>query len=142
MVRNFSHDQKLLSRRSTHFTIPDLPSMFSLPSVLMLNVHLVCSILTLNSGNEGYLANDCYGMMIMKGNIKKMNSKSENSDFWLKHGFKVYDIHHFLMDHNVSCLPPKALHNHCLRFLLGRLLYPGEWLCKILGGKQRALWSM
>ena len=65
--------------------------MFSLPSVLMLNVHLVCSILTLNSGNEGYLANDYYGMMIMKGNIKKMNSKSENSDFWLKHGFKVYD---------------------------------------------------
>ena len=82
--------------------------MFSLPSVLMLNVHLVCSTLTLTSGNEGCLANDCYGMMIMKGNIKKMNSKSENSDFWLKHGFKVYDIHHFLMDHNASCLPPKS----------------------------------
>ena len=78
----------------------------------------------------------------MKGNIKKMNSKSENSDFWLKQGFKVYDIHHFLMDHNVSCLPSKALHNHCLRFLLRGLLYPGEWLCKILGGKQRELWYM
>ena len=99
----------------------------------MLNVQLVCSILTLNSGNEGYLAYDCYGMMIMKGNIKKMNSKSANSDFWLKHDFKVYDIHHFHIDHNVPCLPPKTLHNHCLRIPLGRLSYPGEWLCKILG---------
>ena len=108
----------------------------------MLNVHLVCSILTLESGNEGYLANDWYGMMIMKGNIKKMNSKGENSDFWLKHSFKVYDIHHFHIDHNVPCLLPKTLRNHCLRFLLGQLLYPGERLCKILGGKQSALWSM
>ena len=73
----------------------------------MLNVHLVYSIVTLTSGNEGYLANDCYGMMIMKGNIKKINSKSENSDSWLKHDFKGYDIHHFHIDHNVPCLPPK-----------------------------------
>ena len=128
--------------KSYCFTIPDLLSIFSLPSELMLNVHLVCTIVTLNSGNEGYLANDCCRMMIMKGNIKKVNSKSENSDFWLKHDFKVYDIHHFHIDHNASCLPPKTLHNHCLRFLLGQLLYPREWLRKILGGKQSALWSM
>jgi len=76
-------------------------------------------------------------MMIMNGNVKKMNSKSENSDFWLNQDFKVYDIHHFHIDHNAPCLRPKTLQNHCLRFLLGRLLYPGEWLCKILGGKQR-----
>ena len=39
-------------------------------------------------------------------------------------------IHHFHIDHyNVPCLPtppPKILHNHCLGFLLGQLLYPGE----------------
>ena len=82
----------------------------------MLNVQLVCSILTLNSGNEGYLANDCYGMMIMKGNIKKVNSESANSDFWLKHDFKVYDIHHFHIDHNAPCLPPKLCITIVLEF--------------------------
>ena len=42
-------------------------------------------------------------------------------------------IHHFHIDHyNVPCLPTppppkkKILHNHCLGFLLGQLLYPGE----------------
>ena len=54
MVRNFSHDQTLLLPRSTHITIPNLLSPFSHPSALMLNMHLVCSILALNSGNEGY----------------------------------------------------------------------------------------
>ena len=39
-------------------------------------------------------------------------------------------IHNFHIDHNAPCLPPKILHNHCLRFLLGR---PRNWkkkLCK------------
>ena len=39
-------------------------------------------------------------------------------------------IHHFHIDHyNVPCLPappPQILHNHCIGFLLGQLLYPGE----------------
>ena len=28
--------------------------------------------------------------------------------------------------HNTPCFPPKIFHKHCLRFLLGRLQYPGE----------------
>lgn len=37
-------------------------------------------------------------------------------------------IHHFRTDRddNTPCLPLKILHNRCPRFLLGRLLYPGE----------------
>ena len=30
------------------------------------------------------------------------------------------------IDHNAPCLPPKVLHNHCLRFSLRRLLYLPE----------------
>ena len=51
-------------------------------------------------------------------------------------------IHHFHIDHNVPCLPPNILHNHCLRFLLGRLRNWKQKLCKILEGKQGSLWSM
>lgn len=40
MVGNFSPDQKLLLRRSKHFTIPDLLSIFSLP----LCTHVKCAI--------------------------------------------------------------------------------------------------
>ena len=36
------------------------------------------------------------------------------------------DIHHFHVDHNAPCLRPQIFHNHCLGFLLGRLLYQGE----------------
>ena len=42
-------------------------------------------------------------------------------------------IHHFRIDHNAPCLspthsppPPKILQNHCLGFLLRRLLHPEE----------------
>ena len=39
----------------------------------------------------------------------------------------------------------KTMHNHCFRFILGRLQYPGEignnGYAKF-GGKQDALWSM
>ena len=41
-------------------------------------------------------------------------------------------IHHFHISHNALCLPPppppkkKKLHNHCSKFLLGRLYVPGE----------------
>ena len=53
-------------------------------------------------------------------------------------------IHHFHIDHNASCLPPKILHNHCFQFLLGITVVPRErqWLCTILGGKQGALRPM
>ena len=60
-------------------------------------------------------------------------------------------IHHFPIDHNAPCLPPKILHNHCnydLRFLVGRLKTAiprrnwKKWLCKIMESKQGALWSM
>ena len=40
--------------------------------------------------------------------------------------YRSWAIHYFHIDHNAPCLPPNILHNHCLRFLLGRLKYPGE----------------
>ena len=33
----------------------------------------------------------------------------------------VFHFHQFYIDHNAPCLLPKILHNHYLRFLLGRL---------------------
>ena len=50
-----------------------------------------------------------------------------------------FSIRHFHIDHNAPCLPPKILHNLCLRFLLGRCNTVQEkynwkqWLCKIWG---------
>ena len=49
-----------------------------------------------------------------------------------------FSIRHFHIDHNAPCLPPKSLHNLCLRFLLGRCNTPEkynwkQWLCKIWG---------
>ena len=35
-------------------------------------------------------------------------------------------VAHLHISHNTACLPPKILHKHCLQFLLGPLLYPGE----------------
>ena len=44
-----------------------------------------------------------------------------------------FSFHHFHIDHNVSYLPPKILHNHCFQFLLGFTFVPRQWLCNILG---------
>ena len=49
-----------------------------------------------------------------------------------------FSIRHFHIDHNSPCLPPKSLHNLCLRFLLGRRNTQEkynwkQWLCKIWG---------
>ena len=55
-------------------------------------------------------------------------------------------IRHLHISHNAPYLPPKSLHKYCFQILLGRLQYPGEMKkkrsCKILGGKQGALWEM
>ena len=59
-------------------------------------------------------------------------------------------IHHFHIDHNAPCLPPKILHNYCLLISLEvrRTVVPRrnwkQWLWKIWGGggKQGVLWSM
>ena len=40
--------------------------------------------------------------------------------------FKIYFLHHFHIDYNALCLPPKVLHSHCLRSLSGLLQYPSE----------------
>ena len=34
--------------------------------------------------------------------------------------------HHFHIDYNVPCLPPKILQNHCFQFLQGIRVVPGE----------------
>ena len=35
-------------------------------------------------------------------------------------------IHHYHIDYNVLCLPPKNLHSHCFQFLLGIKVIPRE----------------
>ena len=35
-------------------------------------------------------------------------------------------IHLFHIDHNIPCLPPKILHNHCFQFFLGITVIPRE----------------
>ena len=55
-------------------------------------------------------------------------------------------IHHFHIDHNASCLPPKSLHNHCFQFFFGITVVPREIQDNIYPtfwvGKQGAFWSM
>ena len=55
-------------------------------------------------------------------------------------------IRYFQIDYIAPRYPPKSLHNYWV--LLGIRYYGGpkrnqrQWLCKMLGGKQGALWSM
>ena len=46
----------------------------------------------------------------------------------LKVSKEIWDpsIHHFHIDHNAPCLPPRLLHNHCFQFLLGITVVPRE----------------
>ena len=44
-------------------------------------------------------------------------------DAWGLHRGSNLSLH---IPHNTPCLPPIILHKHCLLFLLGPLLYPGE----------------
>ena len=37
-----------------------------------------------------------------------------------------FHIHHFHIDYNAPCLPPKILRNHCFQFLLGITVIPRE----------------
>ena len=53
--------------------------------------------------------------------------------------FLSFFIHHFHIDHNASCLLPNMMHNHCLRFLLELLLYPGGIKIQNLGGLIRCI---
>ena len=46
--------------------------------------------------------------------------------FWTDFRSSVWNIHNFHINQNAPYLPPKILHNHRLRFLLGGLQYPGE----------------
>ena len=34
--------------------------------------------------------------------------------------------HHFHIDYNVPCLPPKIFHNHCFQFLQDIRVVPGD----------------
>ena len=47
---------------------------------------------------------------------------SLNQECILKYGV----IRHFHIAHNRLCLPPKILHTHCFKFLLGRLYVSRE----------------
>ena len=52
----------------------------------------------------------------------KMNVQiSTEYKFMRNAAWFVFHIHQFHIDHNAPCLLPKILHNHYLRFLLGRL---------------------
>ena len=58
-------------------------------------------------------------------------------------------IHYFHIDRNAPrfipppppTLAPRILHNHCFQFSCPKR-NPRQWLCKVLGSKQGALWSM
>ena len=60
--------------------------------------------------------------------------------------FGIRCIRYFHIDYNAPKLTPKVLHNYWI--LLGTRYYGGpkrnqtQWLCKMLGGKQGAFWSM
>ena len=53
--------------------------------------------------------------------------------------FLSFFIHHFHIHDNASCLLPNMMHNHCLRFLLELLLYPGGIKMQNFGGLIRCI---
>ena len=67
-----------------------------------------------------------------------MKSRSFTSELFLwerVHGIRLHEVIYGALldcvprlhiDHNTPCLVPQILHNLCLRFLLGRLLYLEE----------------
>ena len=58
---------------------------------------------------------------------------------------KIHSIRYLHKSHNTSLLPPKNLHRHCLRLLLGHFHVPGEIAnnvyAKVLGGNRGVLWD-
>ena len=58
----------------------------------------------------------------------------------------ILKIHHFHIEHNAPCLPPKILYNHCFQFLPGITVVTTEFednvYANVLAVKQGALWSM
>ena len=68
---------------------------------------------TLNVTDRGFQATNLDDALGSEPTVKK-NILTEMP--WL---FSA--IHHFHIDHNEACLPPRILRNHYLRFLLGRL---------------------
>ena len=65
---------------------------------------------------------------------------------------KYVAIHYFYIDHNAPCLPPPPpppAPEFCITIVSNSTGYysrpmrnPRQWLCKVLGDKQGALWSM
>ena len=55
-------------------------------------------------------------------------------------------VHHFHIDHNVPCLPPKILYSHCFQFFPGFYSHSTsnqrQWFCKIFGGKRGAYYDL
>ena len=70
------------------------------------------------------------------------NERSDEGDS--NENFVKKVIHHFHIDHNGPCLPPKILRSHCFQFLLGITVIPREtkdngyakswWVNKMLYG--------
>ena len=50
-------------------------------------------------------------------------------------------IRHLHISQNTPCLPPKILHKHCCKFLLGPRRNEKQRLSKILGDKQGVSWE-
>ena len=61
-----------------------------------------------------------------------------------KEGKLVLPILYLHKSHHTPLLPPKNLHRHCFRLLLGHVHVPGEIVnneyAKFLGGERGALW--
>ena len=62
-------------------------------------------------------------------------------------GSRLYleSIHYLHKSHNTPLLPPKNLHRHCFRILLGHFYVPGEiannGYANVLGGNRGVLWD-
>ena len=65
-------------------------------------------------------------------------------DFRHNSGIRTFGfpIHHFHFSHNILCLPPKILHNHCFQFLSGRFCPKRNNSYAKFRGKQSVLWVM
>ena len=59
---------------------------------------------------------------------------------YLKH---TLVLHYFQCSYSTSCRSPKILLKHCLQFVFGQFLYPGETENNFYGqGKQGVFWAM
>ena len=97
-----------------------------------------CADITFKFTASGILFYKAWQLYNFKTRLGSQICSFEPSDRLL-----IRAIHHFHIDHNTPCLPPKILRNHCFQFFQGRPKgNRRQCLCKILGGTQSAFCFM